>query len=150
MSIEKETLKRLAIDIVGKVKPGDIFVVEENFDAMISDWDHAASLDEGKFAGGVEIATFAAAVVPFLLAFIGDVAKDVAKDQAKKISASLLDKLLRREASVDEVERLRSEIEVAIARSKASREQKDILSNGFARLFSTCQSPPQTSRTPPG
>lgn len=139
MSIEKETLKRLATNIVAQVEPDDIFVVEENFNAIIADWDHAASLDEGRFVGGAEVATFAAAIVPFLLAFLRDVAKDLVKDQAKKISSSLLDKFLRHEANEDEVERLRSEIDVAIAKSKTSREQKDVLNKGFARLFSKIQ-----------
>lgn len=136
MPSDQEALKRLATEIVTQVEPDDVFVVEDNFDAMITDWHRAVSQDEGRFIGGAEIATFAAAVVPFLLTFLGDVAKDVIKDQAKKAAGPLLDKLLKRRASADEAQRLRTEIEVAIAKSKVAREQKDVLNAGFDILFS--------------
>lgn len=136
MATERDTLKRLATDIVTQVEPDDVFVVEDNFDALITDWHRAVSQDEGRFIGGAEIATFAAAVVPFLLTFLGDVAKDVVKDQAKKAAGALLDKLLKRQTSAEEATRLRTEIEVAIAKSKVSREQKDVLNAGFDVLFS--------------
>ncbi|MGJ7484490.1 hypothetical protein ACSFA2_04500 [Variovorax sp. LT2P21] len=136
MPSEQESLKRLSTDIVTLVEPDDVFVVEDNFDAMITDWHRAVSQDEGRFIGGAEIATFAAAVVPFLLTFLGDVAKDVIKDQAKKAAGTLLDKLLKRQASADEATHLRTEIEVAIAKSKVAREQKDVLNAGFDVLFS--------------
>lgn len=136
MATERDTLKRLATDIVAQVEPDDVFVVEDNFDALITDWHRAVSQDEGRFIGGVQIATFAAAVVPFLLTFLGDVAKDVIKDQAKKAAGTLLDKLLKRQASADEATRLRTEIEVAIAKSTVAREQKDVLNAGFDVLFS--------------
>lgn len=135
MATERDTLKRLATGIVAQVEPDDVFVVEDNFDALITDWHHAVSQDEGRFIGGAEIATFAAAVVPFLLTFLGDVAKDVVKDQAKKAASTLLDKLLRRQASADEATRLRTDIEVAIAKSKITREQKNVLNAGFDILF---------------
>ena len=136
METERETLKRLATGIVAQVEPDDTFVIEDNFDALITDWHHAVSQDEGRFIGGAEIATFAAALIPFLLTFLGDVAKDVVKDQAKKAAGGLLDKLLRRQASADEAQHLRTEIEVAIAKSKVAREQKDVLNAGFDILFS--------------
>lgn len=136
MPNERDTLKQLATDIVTQVEPDDVFVVDDNFDALIADWHRAVSQDEGRFIGGAEIATFAAAVVPFLLTFLGDVAKDVVKDQAKKAAGALLDKLLKRQASADEATRLRTEIEVAIAKSKVAREQKDVLNAGFDVLFS--------------
>lgn len=136
MPSEQESLKRISTDIVTLVEPDDVFVVKDNFDAMITDWHRAVSQDEGRFIGGAEIATFAAAVVPFLLTFLGDVAKDVIKDQAKKAAGTLLDKLLKRQASADEATRLRMEIEVAIAKSKVARQQKDVLNAGFDVLFS--------------
>ncbi|MBE0550501.1 MAG: hypothetical protein IH627_23135 [Rubrivivax sp.] len=135
MASERDTLKQLATDIVTQVEPDDVFVIEDTFDALITDWHRAVSQDEGRFIGGAEIATFAAAVVPFLLTFLGDVAKDVVKDQAKKAAGALLDKLLKRQASADEATRLRTEIEVAIAKSKVTRKQKNILNAGFDILF---------------
>lgn len=135
MASERDTLKQLATDIVTQVEPDDVFVIEDTFDALITDWHRAVSQDEGRFIGGTEIATFAAAVVPFLLTFLGDVAKDVVKDQAKKAAGALLDKLLKRQASADEATRLRTEIEVAIAKSKVTREQKNVLNAGFDILF---------------
>jgi hypothetical protein len=128
---KRDLLKQRAVDIVVQVEPDDVFVVEDNFDALVDDWHRAVSQDEGRFIGGAEVATFAAAVVPFLLTFLGDVAKDVVKDQAKKAAGALLDKLLRRQARTDEAVRLRAELEVAIAKSKVTREQKDILRSGF-------------------
>ena len=135
MTSGRETLKQWATDIVTLVEPDDVFVVEDNFDALITDWHRAVSQDEGRFIGGAEVATFAAAVVPFLLTFLGDVAKDVVKDQAKKAAGTLMDKLLHRKASADEAARLKTEIEVAIAKSKVTREQKDVLNAGFNVLF---------------
>lgn len=135
MATKRDLLKQRAVDIVAQVEPDDVFVVEDNFDALVDDWYRAVSQDEGRFIGGVEVATFAAAVVPFLLTFLGDVAKDVVKDQAKKAAGTLLDKLLRRQASTDEAARLQAELEVAIAKSKVTREQKDILRSGFDVLF---------------
>ena len=135
MPTDRDSLKTFAIDIVAQVEPDDVFVIEDNLDALINDWHRAVSQDEGRFIGGAEIATFAAAVVPFLLTFLGDVAKDVIKDQAKKAAGSLIDKLLKRQASADEATRLRTEIEVAIAKSKVAREQKDVLNAGFDILF---------------
>jgi len=136
MATERESLKRLVTDIVTLVEPDDVFVVEDNFDALITDWHRAVSQDEGRFIGGAEIATFAAVVVPFLLTFLGDVAKDVVKDQAKKAAGVLIDKLLKRQASADEATRLRADIEIAIAKSKVAREQKNVLNAGFDVLFS--------------
>ncbi len=136
MRTEREVLKQLAADIVARVEPDDVFVIEDNFDALLADWDRAVSQDEGRFVGGAEVATFAAAIVPFLLVFLGEVARDVAKEQAKRASGALLDKLLRRNASAEEAGRLRTEIEVAIAKSKVSREQKEVLNAGFDILFS--------------
>lgn len=136
MGTERDMLKRLATDIVTQVEPEDVFVIEDNFDALITDWHRALSQDEGRFIGGPEIATFAAAVIPFLLTFLGDVAKDVVKDQTKKAAGALLDKLLKQQASANEATRLRTEIEVAIAKSKVAREQKDVLNAGFDVLFS--------------
>ena len=133
---DRESLKQLATAIVEQVEPDDVFVIEDNFDALVTDWHLAVSQDEGRFIGGAEIATFAAAVVPFLLTFLGDVAKDVVKDQAKKAAGPLIDKFLHRNASADEAVRLRTEIEVAIAKSKVSRDQKDVLNAGFEILFS--------------
>ena len=118
MTTERDTLKQRATDIVTLVEPDDAFVVEDNFDALITDWHRAVSQDEGRFIGGAEIATFAAAVVPFLLTFLGDVAKDVIKDQAKKAAGVLLDKLLKRQASADEAARLRTEIESRSPRAR--------------------------------
>ena len=135
MTSGRETLKQWATDIVTLVEPDDVFVVEDNFDALITDWHRAVSQDEGRFIGGAEVATFAAVVVPFLLTFLGDVAKDVVKDQAKKAAGTLMDKLLHRKASADEAARLKTEIEVAIAKSKVTREQKDVLNAGFNALF---------------
>lgn len=135
MSTERDALRRLATEIVTQVEPEDVFVVQDNFDALITDWHRAVSQDEGRFIGGSEIATFAAALVPFLLTFLGDVAKDVVKDQAKKAAGALLDKVLQQKASTDEATRLRTEIEVAIAKSKVAREQKDVLNAGFDELF---------------
>jgi hypothetical protein len=135
MALEKERYMRLAVAIVELVEPDDVFVVEESFDAIAADWNRAASQDEGRFTRGAEVATFAAAVIPFLLTFLADVAKDIAKDYTKKISAALLEKLLARRIGSDDAGLLRHQIDVAIAASSLPAPQKQVLSEGFTKLF---------------
>ncbi|AQH03812.1 hypothetical protein A9R05_32980 (plasmid) [Burkholderia sp. KK1] len=128
-------IKRRAIGIVAQVEPGDEFVVEDGFDALIDDWDQAKAPDEGRFGGTTEAASFAGLVVPFLLGFIGDVAKDVVKDQAKKAVGALIDKLLARKATTDDAAELKSAVESAIVKSRFSNAEKLELSGGFDKLF---------------
>src|SRR5687768_5688879 len=116
--INRDIVKGWAIAIVGWVEPDDVFVVEDGFDVLADDWHKARSQDEGRFIGGPEVATFAAMVAPFLLGFFGDVAKDVVKDQAKKAFGSLLDRVLKRNAESDDIEKLRQEIGAAVDRSR--------------------------------
>ncbi|HEV2603427.1 MAG TPA: hypothetical protein VGU24_07185 [Microvirga sp.] len=134
-TITQETVKDWATAIVAEIEPDDIFVVEDGFKATPEDWHRADAQDEGRFVDGVEVSTFAAMVVPFLLGFFGDVAKDVVKDVAKKAVGALLDRFLKREATSDETARLQGEIDVAIAKSRFTAEQKRTLRDGFEALF---------------
>lgn len=136
MPFQREELKQMAIEIVKHVEPDDVFVIDDGFDALVDNWHQAVAQDEGRFIGGTEVATFAAAVVPFLLTFLGDVVKDVVKDQAKKGAGPLIDKLLQCQATGDEAAKLKTEIDLAIVKSKISRDQKAVLSAGFDKLFS--------------
>jgi hypothetical protein len=131
-----DNLQRIAVKIVERVSPQDVFVVRDGFSSLAADWNRASSQNEGRFIGGPEIATFAAIVVPFLVGFLGDIAKDVAKDEIKKDITALLEKLLDRHTNADETARLRSEIEAAISSSGFSNAQKDTLRFGFIQLFS--------------
>lgn len=133
--IDRENLKKWALAIVAEVEPGDAFVVEDGFDALVEEWHRADAQDEGRLIGGAEIATFAAMVAPFLLAFFGDVAKDVVKDRAKTAVGSLLDRLLDRRATRDDVESLRKDITAAINKSRFSSAEKAKLEAGFAQLY---------------
>lgn len=135
--IGRNELKDLAYQIITIVEPADAFVIEEGFDDIVENWHHARPQDEGRFIGGAELASFAALVVPFLLGFLGDVAKDVIKDQAKRGTAALMQKLFAKKATSDEAGRLKSEIEGAIAKSGFSTEQKTALTDGFGTLFKT-------------
>lgn len=129
--VDRENLKKWALAIVTEVEPDDVFVVEDGFDALVEEWHRADAQDEGRFIGGAEIATFAAMVAPFLLAFFGDVAKDVVKDRAKTAVGSLLG----RRATKDDVESLRKDITAAINKSRFSSAEKAKLEAGFAKLF---------------
>jgi hypothetical protein len=133
--INREQVKEWAIAIVNEVEPGDIFVVQDGYDALIEEWHRADAQDEGRLIGGAEEATLAAMVVPFLLGFFGDVAKDVVKDQAKKLVGGLLDRILKRRASADDAEALRTEINTAIGKARFSRAEKAKLQAGFAKMF---------------
>jgi hypothetical protein len=133
--INRDTVKGWAIEIVGQVAPDDTFVVEDGFDALADDWHKAVSQDEGRFIGGAEVATFAAMVTPFLLGLFGDVVKDVVKDQTKKAFGSLLDRVLKRNASVGEIEKLRRDIAAAVDKSRFNAAQKAKLRAGFETMF---------------
>ncbi|TPN82559.1 hypothetical protein FJ987_16450 [Mesorhizobium sp. CU2] len=133
--IGNEDMRRRAVDLVMIVEPEDAFVVEEGFDDIVDNWHKARPQDEGKFIGGAEVASFAALVIPFLLGFFGN----VAKDQAQRASGALLDKVLGRTATEDESTRLKSEIELAIVKSKFSSDQKAVLIAGFGNLFARVQ-----------
>jgi hypothetical protein len=133
--VNRIALKNWALAIVQVVEPDDAFVVEENFDALVDNWDRAKSQDEGRFIGGPEVAAFAGVIGPFLLGFFGDVGKDLVKDQVKQFVGGLLDKLLGRTASVEEASRLRRELEDAVQKSRFRAAQKQVLSNGFNKLF---------------
>lgn len=135
IQVDRENLKKWALAIVTEVEPDDAFVVEDGFDALVEEWHRADAQDEGRFIGGAEIATFAAMVAPFLLAFFGDVAKDVVKDRAKTAVGSLLDRLLDRRATKDDMESLRKDITAAINKSRFSSAEKAKLEAGFAKLF---------------
>jgi hypothetical protein len=136
-------LKREAIAIVEQVEPDDVFVVEDGFDAMVDAWNKASAQDEGRFGGVEGLATFAAIITPFLVGlfedyikdFAKDVAKDLAKDQAKKRLTALIDRLLGRKSESDEGNDIRTDIDVAIAKSKFSPKQKEILMRGFEKLL---------------
>jgi hypothetical protein len=101
----------------------------------VDEWHRAHAQDEGRFFGEAEIATFAAMVAPFLLAFFGDVAKDVVKDKVKTAVGSLLDRVLDRRATKDDVEKLRKEVTTAINKSRFSSAEKAKLEAGFAKLY---------------
>jgi hypothetical protein len=133
--VDRENLKKWALAIVTEVEPDDVFVVEDGFDALVEEWQRAGAQDEGRFIGGAEVATFAAMVAPFLLAFFGDVAKDVVKDRVKTTVGSLLDRVLDRRATKDDVEVLRKDITAAINKSRFSSAEKAKLEAGFAKLF---------------
>lgn len=137
--IDRETVKSWAVAIVGQVEPDDTFVVEDGFDALANDWHKAASQDEGRFIGGAEFATFAAMVTPFLLGLFGDVVKDVVKDQAKKAFGSLLGRVLKRDASAEETEKLRREVAAAVDKSRFNAAQKATLRAGFEKMFAKLQ-----------
>lgn len=137
--ISKDVIRRWAVELVTIVEPDDVFVVEDGFDDIVANWHKARPQDEGKFIGGAEIASFAALVIPFLLGFFGDVAKDVIKDQAKKATGTLIEKVLGKKSTGDESTRLKSEIELAIAKSKFSSDQKAVLIRGFGKLFAKVQ-----------
>jgi hypothetical protein len=134
-TIDLVVLKTWALAMVAEVEPDDTFVVEDNFDGLVNDWHIARAQNEGRFVDTADVATFAGAIVPFLLVFFGDVAKDVVKDQAKKAAGALLEKLLAGKTNRDEAARLSSEIEAAIAESGFSKEQKETLRAGFRKLF---------------
>lgn len=133
--INRQQVKDWAIAIVNEVEPEDTFVVDDGYDALVEEWHRADAQDEGRLIGGAEVATFAAMVVPFLLGFFGDVAKDVVKDQAKKLVGSLLDRVLKRRATADDAEALRTEIDKAIGKSRFSPAEKAKLLAGFAKMF---------------
>jgi hypothetical protein len=133
--VDRENLKKWALAIVTEVEPDDVFVVEDGFDALVEEWHRASAQDEGRFIGGAEVATFAAMVAPFLLAFFGDVAKEVVKDKVKTTVGSLLDRVLNRRATKDDVEVLRKDITAAINKSRFSSAEKAKLEAGFAKLF---------------
>ena len=133
--VNRENLKKWALAIVTEVEPDDAFVVEDGFDALVEEWHRADTQDEGRFIGGAEVATFAAMVAPFLLAFFGDVAKDVVKDRVKTAVGALLDRVLDRRATKDDVEALRKEVTSAINKSRFSSAEKAKLEAGFAKLF---------------
>jgi len=137
--IDRDTVKTWAIQIVAEVEPEDTFVIEQGFDALASDWHKASSQDEGRFIGGPELATFAALVTPFLLGLLGDVVKDVVKDQAKKATGSLLDRVLKRNASADETEKLRRQVTAAVDKSRFNAAQKATLRSGFEKMFAKLQ-----------
>lgn len=134
--INREQVKEWAIAIVNEVEPEDVFVVQDGYDALVEEWHRADAQDEGRLIGGADVATFAAMVVPFLLGFFGDVAKDVVKDQAKKLVGGLLDRILKRRATTDDAEALRTEINAAIGKSRFSPAEKAKLQAGFAKMFS--------------
>jgi hypothetical protein len=142
-SIDRGKLKSWALAIVSEVDPEDKFVVEDNFDALIDNWDAAQAQDEGRFVGGPEVAAFAGIVGPFLLGFFSDVAKDAVKDQTKKLVGKLLDKLLARNASADEAKQLHDDFEEAIAESRFPEAQKAVLRKGFEALISKLYPRPQ-------
>lgn len=133
--INREQVKEWAVAIVNEVEPEDVFVVQDGYDALVEEWHRADAQDEGRLIGGAEVATFAAMVVPFLLGFFGDVAKDVVKDQAKKVVGGLLDRILKRRATTDDAEALRTEINAAIGKSRFSPAEKAKLQAGFAQMF---------------
>lgn len=137
--ISKYDMRRWAVELVTIVEPDDVFVVQDGFDDIAANWHKARPQDEGRFIGGAEIASFAALVIPFLLGFFGDVAKDVIKDQAKKATGALIEKVLGKKSTGDERALLKSEIELEIARSKFSPDQKAVLINGFSDLFAKLQ-----------
>lgn len=121
--------------IVSEVEPDNVFVVEDCFDSLAEDWHRARSQDEGRFEDGLVATTFAAVVVPFLFSFFGDVLKDIVKDQAKKAAGRLIENLLQRKASNEEVASVEAEIYQAIDRSRFSADEKTTLRNGFTTLF---------------
>ncbi len=133
--IDRDMVKKWAVDIVSQVVPDDTFVIEEGFDEIADEWFHAVSQDEGRFIGGEEVAAFAGVVVPFLLGFFGDIAKDVAKEKARKSFGVLLDKLLNRRASSDETSKLKAELFDSITRSRFPDQEKSVLIEGFDELF---------------
>lgn len=139
--INREQVKDWAIAIVNEVEPEDVFVVEDGYDALVEDWHAADAQDEGRLIGGAEVATFAAMVAPFLLAFFGDVAKDVVEDQAKTMIGGLLERVLRRRATVDDADALRTEINAAIGKSRFSPAEKAKLQAGFAKMFANLAPP---------
>jgi hypothetical protein len=134
--VNRDNVKKWALAIVNEVEPDDAFVVEDGFDALVEEWHRADAQDEGRLIGGAEVATFAALVAPFLLAFFGDVAKDVVKDRVKSAVGALLDRVLDRRATKDDdVESLRKDITAAINKSRFSSTEKAKLESGFAKLF---------------
>ena len=133
--IHRGTVKAWATEIVSHVEPDDVFVVRDGFDDLAENWHTAEVQDEGRFVGGLDGTAFAGVVVPFLLTLFGDVVRDVVKDAAKRAVGTLLEKLLKRQASPDETSRLRLEIEAAIHRSRFTEVQKRTLRAGFDDLF---------------
>jgi hypothetical protein len=133
--INREQVKEWAVAIVNEVEPEDVFVVQDGYDALVEEWHRADAQDEGRLIGGADVATFAAIVVPFLLGLFGDVAKDVVKDQAKRLVGGLLDRILKRRATAEDVEALRAEINTAIGNSRFSPAEKLKLQTGFAKMF---------------
>mgnify|MGYP003388426834 CR=1 FL=1 len=125
----------MALAIVAEVEPDDAFAVEENFEALAADWDNAKAQNEGRFVGGEELATFAAVIVPFLVAFVGDVATDLAKERIKRSARTLFEKVLARRGEARELTQLRGQIEAAVHDSRFSKKQKEILRQGFGKLL---------------
>ena len=133
--LDRSTIKRWATDIVAQVEPGDVFVIEENFDGISSAWSKARPTDEGRFFGEAEIPAFAGIIVPFLLGWFGEILKDIAANHAKRTIAMLLDKFVARETTNEETKKLRCEIYSAINNSSFPSSHKDVLKEGFDRLL---------------
>lgn len=133
--IDRAQVRQWAIAIVKEVEPDDAFVVEDGYDGLVDAWHRADAQDEGRLVGGIDAATFAAMVVPFLLGFFGDVAKDVVKDQVKTVVGDLLDRVLKRRATRGDAEALGVAVEAAIAKSRFSPVEKARLRTGFDRML---------------
>lgn len=128
MDIDRATLKRWTVAIVTEVEPSGAAVVEEHFDAL-ADAGHVAHGHDESLAKAAESAPFAAALVPFLLTFVGGVGKDITGIGA------LIEKFLGGKADVDEATRLKAEIDATVAKSPFSHQQQDELRTGFEALF---------------
>lgn len=139
--INREQVKEWAIAIVNEVEPEDVFLVEDGYDALVEEWHRAETQDEGRLIGGPEVATFAAMAVPFLLGFFRDVAKDVVKDQVKTAVGGLLDRILKRRATADDAETLRTEINTAIGKGRFSSAEKAELQGALTRCSRSSRRP---------
>lgn len=132
-------IKHLAISLVEIAEPGDVFVVEEGFDSVADHWEQAAVQDEGRFSGSELLATFSTVIAPFLIGLFADTAKDVFKDQAKEAISSLVDRVKNRKATDNDLREMQRAIDVAIARSRLSKEEKTTLREGFEIVYSTLE-----------
>ena len=134
-------MKGWATGIARIVAPDDAFVIEDGFDGIARHWHEATAQEEGRFIGGADISPFVALLVPFLVGVFADVTKDVAKEGAKKLLGSLMDKLLRRQASHTELSQFRAEVQAALLRSRFSDQQRRTLADGFDDLLVEVSTP---------
>ena len=126
-------VKAVCTEITKVAAPDDVFLIEENFDALCQPREPASTQQEGRFISHDVLVTFGAAVVTFLLTVFSDAIKDVLKKRVAEMLKRLYIK--KDKPSPTEMNQLQSDLLQLLDRSALTAPEKIRLREGFVQVF---------------